>query len=219
MIDMMKRIHPLYIASFLYMILSFVLGLYLLNGLVVFLGWNMVLATMVLFWSDIMIWMQKRKTKPIWILGVLLLYVLFFPNSIYIITDFIHFQVYDFFLVYPSVYVYDISDWLVMGHVTIGALLAAKIGVTSLCRLERAFLRKMKNHLRLALIAVLFLASSVGIYIGRFLRFNSWDILRFFDMIAQIFDQIGFFIPFVIMFFVIHWVSYLLFAHRTNIVV
>jgi uncharacterized membrane protein len=209
-----------YWASLMYIILSFGLGLYLLNGLVLFLGWNMVLATTVFALSHLILYMDQKRVPVGWIMVVFGLYVLFFPNAIYIMTDFIHLEVYDFFTNYPSVYAMEINDWLVMAHIIIGALIAMKLGMSSIMRLEQRFLVRWRlKPYKILLLSALFGISSIGIYIGRFLRFNSWDILRLSSIITTLFEEWKFMIVFVIIFTVIQWVSYLLFANRTNNVV
>ena len=209
-----------YWASLSYLVLSYGLGIYLLNGLVLFLGWNMILATIVYALAKLILHMDQKRVSALWIGLVFGLYVLFFPNAIYIITDFIHLEAYDFFTQYPRIYAMEINDWLIMAHITIGALIAMKLGMSSVIKLEERFLDKLNiKPYRIIVLTSLFGISSVGIYIGRFLRFNSWDILRLSSIIIQLFDQWRFMIMFVIIFTVIHWVSYLLFANRTNNVV
>jgi len=209
-----------YWASLSYLVLSYGLGIYLFNGLVLFLGWNMILATTVYALAKLILHMDQKRVSKLWIGLVFGLYVLFFPNAIYIITDFIHLEAYDFFTQYPRIYAMEINDWLVMAHITIGALIAMKLGMSSVIKLEDRFLEKLNiKPYRIIVLTSLFGISSVGIYIGRFLRFNSWDILRLSSIIIQLFDQWKFMIMFVIIFTVIHWVSYLLFANRTNNVV
>jgi uncharacterized membrane protein len=217
---LMSKMDGHYVASILYIVFSFLLGAYLLNGLVLFLGWNMVLATMVYALSQLILYLDQKRSSLLWILIVFGLWILFFPNAIYIITDFIHLEAYDFFIEYPSVYVMEINDWLVMAHITIGALIAMKLGMSSVIKLEQRFLERLKlKPYKIIILTALFGISSVGIYIGRFLRFNSWDVLRLFSIIVQLFEQWNFMMMFVIIFTVIHWVSYLLFVNRTNNIV
>jgi len=215
---MLKKIHPYYYISALYVLLSVVLGLFLTNFLIIFLGWNMILATFVFFLSEIYMILKKRNTHPALQLPVLGLFILFFPNALYIFTDFIHLQNYTFFLDYPNIYAIQIEDWLVFMHIAIGALYAAKLGISSIHNLEPIFKQNFKNYYFLVLSA-LFLLSSTGIYIGRFLRFNSWDFLQLFSIFSDMFQNISFFLGFIIIFFVLHWVSYFLFSKQKSNVI
>lgn len=206
-----------YLSSIIYILISFLLGIYLMNGLILFLGWNMVLATVVYILAQMIETLDKRSIHPIWKILLFGLWVLFFPNAIYILTDYIHLEAYDFFTDYPNVYAMQINDWMVMAHITIGALIAMKMGMTALMRLESRFIEKLKlKPYRIVILTILFALSSTGIYIGRFLRFNSWDIIRIFSIINQIIEHYLFALFFIIIFTIVHWVSYLLFASRTK---
>jgi uncharacterized membrane protein len=219
-LKLISKIDKLYFASGLYVLISIILGAYLLNGLVLFLGWNMILATVVFFLSRLLIYLDQRKVHCVFLWMTFGFWILFFPNSFYILTDFIHLEVYDFFIDYPSIYTLKIDDWLVMAHITIGALIALKLGLSSITLLEEHFLQKLKlKPYKILILTALFLVSSIGIYIGRFLRFNSWDILRLFQIVQELFEEWQFMMGFILVFTIIHWVSYLLFANRTNNVV
>lgn len=75
---------------------------------------------------------SNQDTKKPAIIGLLgFLFVIFFPNSIYMTTDFIHFQNYTYFIEYPSIYAFYIYDWVIFLHVLIGVLLAIKLGMDS----------------------------------------------------------------------------------------
>jgi len=210
---MLKKIHLYYYISALYVVISVGLGMFLTNFLVMFLGWNMLLATFVFFLSEIYVILKKKNTHFALQLLVLGLFILFFPNALYIVTDFIHLQNYSFFSDYPNFYAFQIEDWLVFMHIAIGALYAAKLGISSIHNLEPIFKPIFKKYYFFVLSA-LFMLSSVGIYIGRFLRFNSWNFLQLFTVISQMFQNISFFIGFVIIFFVLHWVCYFLFPKQ-----
>ena len=211
--DMFKKIHLFYYITALYIILSIILGMFLTNFLIVFLGWNLFLATFVFFLSEIYVFLNKKGTH-IWVQSVvLIMFILFFPNTLYVLTDFIHLQNYSFFENYPNLYAFQIEDWLVFMHILIGALYAIKLGISSIHNLEHVFKPLFKKYYILAL-STLFLLSSTGIYIGRFLRFNSWNFLQLFSMLSEVFKNLSFFIGIIAIFFVLHWVSYFLFSKQ-----
>ncbi|MDO9629717.1 MAG: DUF1361 domain-containing protein [Acholeplasmataceae bacterium] len=211
-----KKIHIFYYLTFLYMIISVVLGFILSNGLVIFLGWNIFLATIVFLLAEIYVHFRREKSKPIFLTVILILYVLFFPNTIYVLTDFIHLENYHFFSQYPDMYAMIISDWLVFMHITIGALYAAKLGIASLNKLELHQSMQFKKYKYLILSSLFFL-SSLGIFIGRFLRFNSWQIFDFFSILSGIFSHVEFALVFILIFFILHWVSYFIFSQKDKI--
>jgi uncharacterized membrane protein len=210
---MFKKIHPFYYVSILYIVLSVVLGIFLTNFLIIFLGWNIFLATFVFFLSEIYISLNKKKANQLVQSVVLLMFILFFPNTLYVLTDFIHLQNYSFFENYPNVYAFQIADWLVFMHILIGALYSTKLGISSIHKLEPVFKPLFKKYFLFAL-SILFILSSIGIYIGRFLRFNSWNFLQIFPMITEVFKNLSFFIGIITIFFVLHWVSYFLFSKQ-----
>lgn len=96
--------------------------------------------------------------------GFLFLWLFFLPNSFYILTDFVH------LVRYPGMVYYDIA------YITAMAFAGMVSGYASMELVHREW--NIHYHRRLAwllMIGVVTL-SMVGVYIGRFLRFNSWDI-------------------------------------------
>jgi len=209
----LSKIHSYYYISFAYMVLSLVLGTILNNFLVIFLAWNMFLATLVFFISTVLVYLYKKKAN-IWILLVTLgIWILVFPNSIYMLTDFIHIQNYTFFLDYADVYNYSLPEWFVFLHILIGALYAAKLGISAIHNLEKV-VKKYTQGYHFIILSLLFLVSSFGIFLGRFLRFNSWNFIEVVSDIGMIFSHGYFLIGFVGIFFIIHWVMYFLFSNK-----
>ncbi|MBU1142649.1 MAG: DUF1361 domain-containing protein [Firmicutes bacterium] len=211
-----KKVHIFYFLTAIYIAVSMILGFILNNGLVIFLGWNIFLATLVFLFSELYVYLDKTKKRKIYLLVILTLYVLFFPNTLYVLTDFIHLENYDFFADYPSTYVMMSSDWFVFMHITIGALYAAKLGISSIKKLEPYIFQSLKKY-KYLILSALFLLSSLGIFIGRFLRFNSWQIFDVFSILNGVFTHIGFAVTFIIIFFVLHWVSYFVFSQQDKI--
>lgn len=199
----------LYIVSASYVFIAITLGFILNNGLVIFLGWNMILATIPLLLTHFYPYQKSKFLR----LGIAFLYILFFPNSIYIMTDFIHFQEYTYFLDYPNIYAYLIEDWIIFVHVVIGALISSKIGMRSLDILSNE-LTNIRPHVKNLLIHTLFLLSSIAIFIGRFIRFNSWQFYKINLMIKDILSHFQFFIFFVLLMFIMHWVIYFVFHEK-----
>lgn len=143
----------------------------------------------------------------------LLLFLFFFPNSFYIITDFMHLDKHDFYTTGQYVgttYRLLIDPYFMLVHITISAFIGAFVGVQSLLILEEMMHLKYKDNWynRVVVIIIMFL-SSVGIYIGRFLRFFSWDILNPIKVIKELIDSFSFFtIEFVVFFTFTHLLIY-----------
>ncbi|NCU32404.1 MAG: DUF1361 domain-containing protein [Candidatus Moranbacteria bacterium] len=196
-------------AASIYAIASFILGFSIQNGLIVFLGWNMILSTIPYLIAQSI----KGKKRPA-IIGLLgFLYVIFFPNSIYMTTDFIHFQNYTYFLEYPNIYAFNIQDWVIFSHVLIGVLLAIKLGMDSVNILRNTVSTRYKIF-REAGTFLLFLLSSGAIFIGRFLRFNSWEVFKIRRIFEQIWQEKGFFFQFILLYLMIHIVLFFIFKEK-----
>ena len=202
------------IISGVYVVFSMVLGLILNNGLIICLSWNMILASMVYLLSVLTHILYKKKTHKIWILLSGFVYVIFFPNSFYILTDFIHFQNYNFFSSYLTSYTFEIYDWYVFFDIVIGALIGIKLGILSIAQLREIMPKSLLKYEYLGL-TVLFILSSIGIYLGRFIRLNSWNIFDLSYIFNGIFDYFNFFIIFIILFTIIHMIFYILFKEKS----
>jgi uncharacterized membrane protein len=128
-----------------------------------FLIWNIFLAWLPYYISSFL----KNKFLKRW-KSVFLVIIWFslFPNALYIVTDFVHLR--------PQI---DIPMWydaiLLFSSSIIGLILA----FASLWNVEKflvsIFSKKMVNYLEFAFIFF----GSFGVYLGRFLRWNSWDII------------------------------------------
>ena len=128
-----------------------------------FLGWNLILALVPLLLS-IIVYFSKNKYSICSML-LIALWLLFFPNAPYIITDFIHLRIAD-----QRVKWFDLV--FLMSYATAGLF----YGFLSLQYIERTLQKKFnQKHTAIFASSSLFLAS-FGIYLGRFLRWNSWDI-------------------------------------------
>ena len=135
------------------------------NTTFVYMFWNIFLAFIPFFISSILLLNTKEEkiTKPFFI-GGFILWLLFLPNAPYVITDFIHLGrihgvpvMYDIFVLFSS------------------AWASLLFGLYSLEHIEKILLLKFSAKKTNIIIPVAILLSSFGIYLGRFLRFNSWD--------------------------------------------
>lgn len=110
-------------------------------------------------------WSAGRKRSLFWLTG--LLWMLFHPNSFYLVTDLIHMKKFGS---------NGIPEWLDLMMVAGFAILGIFLGSLSLYLLHLS-IRARFGHRSGWVFAVGMLAlSSFGIYVGRFLRWNSWDL-------------------------------------------
>ncbi|MFP9098714.1 DUF1361 domain-containing protein [Flavobacterium sp. RHBU_24] len=132
-----------------------------------FLAWNLFLAYTPLAMSILIISSQRILSRWYWLAPALTVWLLLLPNAPYLITDFVHLKKET-----PVPVWYDV---LLLASFTFSGLL---IGLASMKNiyilLSAKFNRKMAGS---AMLAICFL-SGFGLYLGRFLRYNSWDVLH-----------------------------------------
>lgn len=132
-----------------------------------FLLWNLFLAWLPLAFA--LLACENYRTRPgrNWqFLSAAGAWLLFFPNAPYIFTDLIHLT-----------RSYFAHFWVDLVLVLSCALTGLVLGFLSLFLMQNIVTRifgRAASWLFIALVAGL---SGFGIYLGRFLRFNSWDIL------------------------------------------
>lgn len=128
----------------------------------IFLAWNLFLA-----WIPFAVSQQLDNIKSKWkLFFIILLWLLFLPNAPYIITDFLHLKQRS-----PVPYWYDI---LLLFSAALNGLL---LGLASLLKVEKFLIDCYGKKISAFLILCSFFLSAFGIYIGRYLRWNSWDII------------------------------------------
>jgi uncharacterized membrane protein len=128
----------------------------------VFLLWNIFLAWLPYTFSK---YLDKEQAgwKKLLLFG---LWLLFLPNAFYIITDLVHLR-------HPSAVPVWFDAAIIFAAATAGLIMA----LVSLYRAEKFLVKNfVKWKVAIMIPAILFLAS-FGVYLGRYLRWNSWDIL------------------------------------------
>ncbi len=131
-----------------------------------FLAWNLALAYIPFLISN---WLSRHEQvfkRRIKLISMIIAWIVFMPNSFYILTDLFHLE--NMGYGHPW---FDLT--LILSFAWTGILL----GILSIRKME-ILLRRAKGKFisGLVICAVMWL-NAFGIYIGRFLRFNSWDVL------------------------------------------
>lgn len=129
------------------------------------LVWNMLLALLAL---DLSLLASYVKPKILsW--GSSLLWLCFYPNTFYMLTDIVHMDFTDSVL-------WDKTSLILYLLYVSSILFGVLCGIESVHQMVVTF--KLKNdYLRLFLLTVLAVLSSLAIHIGRYARLNSWDIV------------------------------------------
>ena len=127
-----------------------------------FLAWNLFLAWIPYAVSQKLI-LATNGWQILFLTGI---WLLFLPNAPYIITDFLHLKQRP-----PIPYWYDI---LLLFSAALNGLL---LGLLSLLTAEKFLAGRFGNRISGLIILCSFFLCAFGIYLGRFLRWNSWDII------------------------------------------
>ncbi len=132
-----------------------------------YLVWNLFLAWLPLVFAVRLVSVLRRKLWSSWeAMGLSLLWLVFLPNSFYMITDFIHLQ---------DIQRVDILYDTIM--FTSFIYTGVTLGFSSLYLIHLQFRRRFSRRTAAAWVAFTLFVSSAAIYVGRDLRWNSWDIL------------------------------------------
>jgi uncharacterized membrane protein len=129
--------------------------------------WNLVLAWAALF---ITLWLEYVIHRNLWsswyALAVTFLWMLFLPNTFYLITDFIHIvELLPRDLLHGT---FMLSSFIFTGVI---------LGFISVFIVHYELRKRLSARASAMLIGLVLLITSFGMYIGRVLRWNSWDVL------------------------------------------
>jgi uncharacterized membrane protein len=134
-----------------------------------FLIWNLFLAWIPFLISYFAYTMTLRRW---WIYIAIpltaILWLIFFPNAPYILTDFQHL----------ATSAGDLPVWYDVMMLIWFAFTGLLLGMVSLFLMQEIIRREFGRWAGWAFVALVAALSSAGVYMGRFLRWNSWDILR-----------------------------------------
>lgn len=140
-----------------------------------FLNWNIFLALLPLDFAIIVNISKRRSIQVIFSL----LWLLFYPNTMYMITDFIHLQ-------YVGIGLTVRMQYFNYAVLAAGVFMGVVLGMLSIELMLKHYFNRRYEILQLALIFGLSLIASVGIYLGRFLRLNSWDVFTQTHRVARL---------------------------------
>jgi uncharacterized membrane protein len=135
------------------------------SPLFLFLNWNLFLACVPWIVSNVTLLRGVRKSK-IAVFILLGLWLLFFPNAPYILTDLIHLR-----LVTTMPIWFDLV--LILSFAWTGLL----FGFLSLWDIENLLKKKIPPLPAKLIAAALLFVGGFGVYLGRDLRWNSWDLI------------------------------------------
>ena len=132
-----------------------------------YLVWNLCLAWLPLVFAIRLVTLLRRKLWSSWEgLGVSLLWLVLLPNSFYMISDFIHLLdvrrvdvLYDALMFTSFIYT------------------GVALGLSSLYLIHLQLRRRLSARAAAGWVGATLFICSAAVYVGRDLRWNSWDIL------------------------------------------
>ena len=132
-----------------------------------FLIWNLFLAWLPMILALLACEKYQSASGRNWqFLGLSVAWLLFFPNAPYIFTDLIHLTT----RFYPHF-------WVDLSLILLCALTGLVLGFVSLYLMQSVVAQMFGRAASWFFIGAVAALSGFGIYLGRFLRFNSWDVL------------------------------------------
>jgi uncharacterized membrane protein len=147
-----------------------------------FLGWNLFLAWVPLVLAKI--WTVRLQGKPLkkWKSFTMFgLWLLFFPNSPYLITDLVHLNTHFNAAIW--------SDTLLLFSCAFAGLV---VGLYSLLMVHKILQEYFSAFKTWSIVVISIGLTGFGIYLGRVQRWNSWDL--FMDplhLLSDVFVQLG----------------------------
>lgn len=141
----------------------------------IFLAWNLFLALIPWWISN---YLKQKETLHLKHLPLLGAWLLFIPNSPYILTDLFHLK--------PRPY---LPLWFDLVLVLSFALIGMIVFLKSLKDMFAILKTHVSPILFTILIPFVFWLIAFGLYLGRYLRFNSWNVVNHpFQLMRQSFD-------------------------------
>ena len=129
-----------------------------------FLSWNLFLAFVPWALSTLLVLIPKLQQSN-WILSIfLVVWMVFFPNAPYILTDLIHLYIHP-----------DVPTWFELLYILSYGWAGLLFGFLSLWDMESILQKRLNLFWTTASVMLYMYLASFGISIGRFLRWNSWD--------------------------------------------
>ncbi len=132
-----------------------------------YMDWNLFLA-----WVPLLVALgvyeifSRKKKVNLFFFGGLFAWLIFYPNSPYVLTDFLHLKVRE-----------NIPLWYDLILISSYAIVSLFAGFLSMFLIHKTIERFYGKLIGWVGVGVGLFLSGIGVYLGRFLRLNSWDIL------------------------------------------
>lgn len=130
-----------------------------------FMAWNIVLSLLALAMAGAFVLYRQKNSKYLsWLFFVLWVFLL--PNTFFMLTDFVH--------VRESGDINMLFDIVLVGLFAMNGFVH---GILSLFIVHKTLIKRFRKMYVHASIVIIMLSSSFAVDMGRYLRWNSWDVL------------------------------------------
>jgi uncharacterized membrane protein len=141
----------------------------------IFLTWNLFLAFVPYFISSMLWYNQGWIKSKIKFIVFFISWLLFIPNSFYIVTDLFHLGI------------SNVPIWFDLALLLSFAWNGLLLGILSVRQMEKIMQVFLRGKHELFFLYPVMCLNAFGIYIGRYLRYNSWDVVSDpFELLADI---------------------------------
>lgn len=177
----------------------------------IFLIWNIFLAWLPLYFSLVFINHKFKNKIYTYLIGFL--WLIFYPNSPYILTDFIHLSRYKFYETtgFDEVFNTNLAIWYDFFLISLFAVIALVLSYISLSIMHKFIKEKFNNLYGWIFVIIISILSGFAIYLGRFIRLNSWNLVTHpMYLIDTIFNNFNFYaLVFTLLFSILILFSYI----------
>lgn len=133
-----------------------------------FIPENLLLAWLALVFSWLLVKNLKVNRWLSWQnIALSILWLFFLPNTWYVLTDFLH--------VYPTGEISELYDIVLIMTLAVSGF---SLGIVSLFMVHKELIKRFGRLQAYRFIELIILAASFGIYLGRDLRWSSWDVIK-----------------------------------------
>jgi uncharacterized membrane protein len=151
-------------------------------GAYFFLWWNVFLAALPFGISLLLEQQENLRKNTVTFLAFMALWLLFLPNAPYIVTDLLH-------LAYSQ----QRWVWFDILMILTFAISGLIFGLLSLQKMAGFVRAKTNKFVSFLFVSSSLFASGFGVYLGRYQRYNSWDLVQhpnglFQDILGRITD-------------------------------
>lgn len=190
------------------------------SNMYAFLDWDMFLAWVPFLISTMIALIFRRKAvRPGWMgmmfTGLLgMIWLFFLPNAAYLFTEMLH--AFRYFIAQPErAFWFEMDFWYSL-TLTFGvAIVGLMLSTCSIRQIEHVLKLFVHRFVCWIIVGFILLLSGLGVYIGRFNRWNSWDIVSrpgqiVIDLMNDFSSASGILVEFVTLMFVIQAFAYVI---------